>query len=150
MPQSHAKLLVHLVYSTKHRERVLTGDIREELHCYTAGILKKYESPAILVNSVEDHVHILFSQSRNHSLADLVEQVKKGTSKWLKTKGRAFARFHWQNGYGAFSVSQSNVTKVTNYIRSQKEHHKRQSFQDEFRAFLKRHEIEFDERYVWD
>jgi len=150
MPQSLAKLLVHLIYSTKHRERILTDNIPEELHRYTAGILKKYESPAILINSVEDHVHILFSQSRNHSLADLVEQAKKGTSKWLKTKGRAFARFHWQNGYGAFSVSQSNVKKVTAYIQRQKEHHKRQSFQDEFRALLKRHEIEFEERYVWD
>jgi putative transposase len=150
MPQSLAKLLVHLVYSTKHRERVLRDDIREELHRYTAGILKKYESPAILINSVEDHVHILFCQSRNHSLADLVEQVKKGTSKWLKTKNSAFARFHWQNGYGAFSVSQSNVKKVTAYIERQKEHHKRQSFQDEFRSLLKRHEIEFEERYVWD
>ena len=150
MPQSLAKLLVHLVYSTRHRDRILTDDIREELHRYTAGILKKYDSSAILVNSVEDHVHILFSQSRNHSLADLVEQAKKGTSKWLKTKGRTFARFHWQNGYGAFSVSQSNVKKVTAYIQNQKEHHKRQSFQDEFRTFLKRHEIEFEERYVWD
>jgi len=150
MPQSLAKLLVHLVYSTKHRERILRDDIREELHRYTAGILKKYESPAILINSAEDHVHMLFSQSRTHSLADLVEQVKKGTTKWLKTKGRAFAPFHWQNGYGAFSVSQSNVKKVTADIQNQKEHHKRQSFQDEFRAFLKRHEIEFEERYVWD
>ncbi len=150
MPQSLAKILVHLVYSTKNRERILTEDIREELHRYTAGILKNYESPAILINSVEDHIHILFSQSRNYTLADLVEQVKKGSSKWIKTRGRAFARFHWQNGYGAFSVSQSNVKKVTAYIQRQQEHHKRQSFQDEFRAFLKRHDIEYDERYVWD
>jgi len=150
MPQSLAKILVHLVYSTKNREHILTNDIREELHRYTAGILKNYDSPAILINSVEDHIHILFTQSRNHSLADLVQQVKKGSSKWLKSKSRAFARFHWQNGYGAFSVSQSNVKKVTGYIERQQEHHKRQSFQDEFRAFLKRHEIEYDERYVWD
>jgi putative transposase len=150
MPQSLAKVLVHLVFSTKQRERVLTNDIREELHRYIAGILKNYESPAILINSVEDHLHILFSQSRNHSLADLAEQAKKGSSKWLKTKGPDFARFHWQNGYGAFSVSQSNVKQVTAYIQRQPEHHKRQSFQDEFLAFLKRHEIEYDERYVWD
>ena len=150
MPQSLAKILVHLVFSTKHRERILTNDIREELHRYIAGILKNYESPAVLINSVEDHVHILFSQSHNHSLADLVEQVKKGSSKWLKTKGDAFARFHWQNGYGAFSVSQSNVQQVTDYIHDQEEHHKRQLFQDEFLAFLKRHEIEYDGRYVWD
>jgi len=150
MPQSLAKILVHLVFSTKHRERVLSDDVREELHRYIAGIPKNHESPAILINSVEDHIHILFSQSRNCSLADLVEEVKKGSSKWLKTKGRAFARFHWQNGYGAFSVSQSNVKQVKEYIQNQQEHHKRQSFQDEFLAFLKRHEIEYDERYVWD
>src|SRR4249920_3416 len=150
MPQSLSKILVHLIYSTKNRERILSDAIREELHRYSAGILKKWESPAILINSVEDHIHILFSLSKNHALCDIVEQVKKGSSKWLKTKGTTYRDFFWQNGYGAFSVSQSSVKSVMKYIEKQKEHHRRKSFQEEFREFLKRYEVEYDERYVWD
>ncbi len=150
MPQSLARILIHLVYSTKHRERVLRDDVREEFHRYTAAILKEWDSPAILINSLEDHVHILYSHSKNHSPARIVEEVKIASSKWLKTKGPAYAGFHWQNGYGDFSVSQSNVAQVTEYIAGQKEHHRNRSFQEEYREFLRRHEIHFDERYVWD
>ena len=150
MPQSLAKNLIHLIYSTKNRERLLGEDIRDELHRYSAGILKEWDSPAILINSVEDHIHILFCLSKNHALCDVVEQVKKGSSKWLKTKGTAYKNFFWQAGYGAFSVSQSSVKSVMKYIETQDEHHRRNTFQDEFRAFLKRYEIPYDERYVWD
>ena len=150
MPQSLARILIHLVYSTKNRERILGDDIRDELHRYTAGVLKEWDSPAILMNSVEDHVHILYSHSKNHSPARIVEEVKVASSKWLKTKGPRYAQFHWQSGYGDFSVSQSNVSDVVKYIAGQEEHHRRKSFQKEYREFLKRHEVEFDERYVWD
>jgi REP element-mobilizing transposase RayT len=150
MPQSLANLLVHLVYSTKNRERVLTDAIRDELHRYTAGILKGWESPAVLINSVEDHVHVLFHLSRKHGVAKIVEELKTSSSKWIKTKSPAFASFHWQNGYGAFSVSQSNVPAVREYIENQAEHHRQKTFEQEYREFLQRHEIEFDERYVWD
>ena len=150
MPQSLAKNLIHLIYSTKNRERLLGEDIRDELHRYSAGILKEWDSPAILINSVEDHIHIRFCLSKNHALCDVVEQVKKGSSKWLKTKGTAYKNFFWQAGYGAFSVSQSSVKSVMKYIETQDEHHRRNTFQDEFRAFLKRYEIPYDERYVWD
>jgi REP element-mobilizing transposase RayT len=150
MSQSLAKNLIHLIYTTKGRERLLADNIRGELHRYTAGVLKKYDSPAILINSVEDHIHLLFSLSRNHALCDVVEQAKKGSSKWLKTKGPAYRSFFWQAGYGAFSVSQSNVKQVVRYIERQKEHHRRNSFQEEYREFLKRHEMEYGERYVWD
>ena len=150
MPQSHARILTHLVYATKNRERILGEDIRDELHRYTAGVLKAWDSPAILINSVEDHIHILYAQSRVHSLAKIVEKVKGATSRWIKRKGARYANFYWQDGYGGFSVSQSNVPEVTNYIARQQEHHRRKSFQDEFREFLRKHEIEFDERYVWD
>src|SRR5436190_23671279 len=105
MPQSLARILIHLVYSTKNRERILRDDIRDELHRYTAGILKEWDSPAILINSIEDHIHILYSHSKNHSPSKIVEEVKVGSSKWMKTKGPAYANFHWQNGYGNFSVS---------------------------------------------
>src|SRR5437867_647155 len=135
MAQSLAKILIHLVYSTKNRQPLLTDNVREELHCYTAGILKEWESPAILINSVEDHIHILFSLSKNHSVSRIVEEAKKGSSKWLKTKASSLADFHWQNGYGAFSVSQSAVEEVRKYIANQKEHHHKKTFQEEFREF---------------
>ena len=150
MPQSLAKNLVHLVFSTKERRPWLEDTIREDLHRYVCGILKDLESPALAVNSVADHVHLLFSLHRTKALADVAMEVKRGTSKWIKTKGPQFAGFHWQAGYGAFSVSQSAVAEVEDYIRKQAEHHQKLTFQDEFRRFLQRYEIEFDERYVWD
>lgn len=150
MGQSLAKNLLHLVFSTKHRAPVLTDPVRPELHRYQSGILADLDSPALAINSVADHVHLLFSLSKNRALADVIMEVKRGSSKWLKTKGAEFAEFHWQNGYGAFSVSQSAVAEVTDYIARQAEHHQRVSFQDEFRKLLQKHEKEFDERYVWD
>lgn len=150
MGQSLAKNLIHLIFSTKHRVPVLMSKIRAELNSYVAGALRDWESPAIEVNSVDDHVHLLFWLSKNHALKKIVEEVKKSSSKWIKSKGVQFDGFHWQNGYAAFSVSQSNVSRVRAYIRNQEEHHRKISFQDEFRAFLKRHGIEYDERYLWD
>ena len=150
MSQSLAKILIHLIYSTKNRERIIHDDIRDELHRYTAGILKELESPAILINSVEDHVHILYLHSKNLPATEIVEEVKKGSSKWIKTKGPNYAGFHWQAGYGVFSVSQSGVTEVVKYIQSQNAHHQRKTFQEEYREFLNHYEIPYDERYVWD
>jgi len=113
-------------------------------------VFRGCDSPALLVGGYEDHIHALFSLSRKWTIAAVVEEVKTSSSKWIKTKGEEFHQFHWQSGYGAFSVSQSNVGKVKNYITNQKEHHGKQSFQDEFREFLEKHGIEYDERYVWD
>ena len=142
--------MIHLIYSTKNRAPFLTPEIRPEMNSYLAGILRQWESPAIIVNSVEDHAHLLFALSKNHALKKVVEEVKKGSSKWIKTKGSAFFDFYWQGGYGAFSVSQSNVAAVREYIATQEEHHRKVTFQEEFRAFLDKHGIEYDERYVWD
>ena len=150
MPQSLARVLVHLIFSTKSREPFLSDDIRRELHPYMATILKGMDSSAILINSVTDHAHVLFHLSKNHALCDVIETLKKDSSKWIKTKGRAYRNFHWQSGYEAFSVSQSNVAKVVEYIENQREHHRRRTFQEEFRAFLKRYQVRYDERYVWD
>ena len=102
------------------------------------------------MKSVEDHVHILFSLSKNYPLMKIVEEVKKGSSKWIKTKGPAFHKFQWQNGYGGFSVSQSGVDAVKRYIAGQEEHHRSVTFQEEFGKFLRKYQIEYDERYVWD
>jgi len=148
--QSLAKVLVHLIFSTKGRRRLVHDDVREELNAYLVGILRNCDSPALRVNSVEDHAHILLSLSRNHAIKTIVEEVKRGSSKWIKTKGPRFRGFYWQNGYGAFSVSPSNVESVIRYIDGQAEHHRTISFQEEFRRFLRKHGMDYDERYVWD
>jgi putative transposase len=150
MPQSLAQILIHLIFSTKNREPVLSDEIRSELHPYMATVLKGVNSSAILINSVEDHAHVLFHLSKNHALCDVIEAVKKDSSKWIKTKGKTYRNFHWQNGYGAFSVSQSHVADVVTYIGNQKDHHPRRTFQEEFREFLKKYRVPYDERYVWD
>ena len=150
MPQSLSSILIHLIFSTKNREPVLTPEIDVELYPYMASIFKAMESPALIINGTSDHLHTLFSLSRVVTIADLVEEVKTESSKWIKTKGRTFRTFHWQSGYGAFSIGQSQVRSVKRYIGRQKEHHRRMTFQDEYRKFLKAYEVEYDERYVWD
>lgn len=102
------------------------------------------------MNCLADHVHILCILSKNHALAKVMEEIKKGTSKWLKTQSSSLGTFHWQNGYGAFSVSQSSIAAVREYIAGQEEHHRKVTFQEEFRAFLRKYRVEYDERYVWD
>ena len=151
MSQSLVKNLIHLVYSTKHRRPWIPEDIQDRLHAYQAGIFQQWESPALAIGGVEDHVHALLSLSKNHELKKIVEEVKKGSSKWMKTdEGAGNQEFHWQAGYAGFSVSQSNVEEVKKYIQNQAEHHRKMSFQDELRVLLNRHGMEFDERYVWD
>jgi len=150
MPQSLARLHVHLIFSTKHRERLIPDAARDSLHAYMATVLQNLGCAPVLINSVEDHVHILFELARTVSVSQAVEDVKKSSSKWIKTQGNEFAGFAWQAGYGAFAVSESNVPTVRDYIAGQQEHHRRKSFQEEYRAFLERHGVAFDERYVWD
>ena len=150
MPQSLARLHVHLIFSTKHRERLITDGMRDSLHAYMATVLQNLGCAPVLINSVEDHVHILFELARTVSVSQAVEEVKKFSSKWIKTQGNEFAGFAWQAGYGAFAVSESDVPTVRDYIAGQQEHHRRKSFQEEYRAFLERHGVVFDERYVWE
>jgi putative transposase len=150
MPQSLANLYVHLIFSTQERFPYLMKEVRPDLHAYMSTVLANLNSPAVLINSVADHVHLLFNMGRTVTLAQAVEDVKKSSSKWIKTQGPDLATFAWQAGYGAFSVSESNVPKVANYIRNQEEHHRMKTFQEEYREFLNKHKIEFDERYVWD
>src|SRR5438105_4132216 len=144
MPQSLAKIYIHLIFSTKNRERVLPDEIRPNLHCYLGGILKGIGCSPIEINSEPDHVHLLFVMARTETLSNVVGQVKKSSNDWLRSRGKDFANFYWQGGYGAFSVSQSAVEEVRGYIRSQQQHHTRLPVQEEYRAFLIRCEIEFD------
>lgn len=150
MPQSLARLHVHLVFSTKDRVPKISDAVRDSLHAYMGVILKNLGCVPIYINSVEDHVHILTDLSRTVSVSQVIEDVKKTSSKWIKSQGAEFSRFAWQSGYGAFAVSESNVGAVRKYIATQKEHHQKKSFQDEYRQFLRRHRISFDEQYLWD
>jgi REP element-mobilizing transposase RayT len=150
MPQSLSQLYVHLVFSTKHREPLLLSPVRKRLHAYLATVLKNQDSPALKVGGTSDHVHALFRLSKNCALASIVEEIKTSSSKWLKTQGRALANFHWQSGYGGFSVGPAELEQVVDYITRQEEHHRVMSFQEEYRNFLKNYGIEYDERYVWD
>jgi REP element-mobilizing transposase RayT len=150
MPQSLAKILVHTVFSTKDRRPFLRDPaLREELHRYLGGILTHLDCQPIIVGGVEDHVHLLGALSRTCEAAAMVKEVKRGSSLWVKTRSPDLQDFAWQNGYGIFSSGFSQIASVRSYI-AQEEHHRKVSFQDEFRQLLRRYEIEFDERYVWD
>jgi putative transposase len=150
MPQSLSAMVIHVVFSIKYRQPNLTPTIQAELHPYLAGIINNLGCHTIQVGGVEDHVHLLFYLSRTLTMAKIVESVKTGSSKWLKTKFPDLAEFQWQIGYGAFSVSQSDVTRVVDYILNQEEHHRQLSFQDEYRRLLNRYLVKYDEKYVWD
>jgi putative transposase len=149
MSQSLARVLIHLVFSTKDRQPWIPQELAAELHNYLGGIHRGLDCPAIEINSQPDHVHILFVLARTRALCDVIAEVKRGSSVWIQERA-TLPEFHWQAGYGAFSVSQSNVPAVRAYIRNQAEHHRQRTFQEEFREFLTRHGIEFDEQYVWD
>jgi REP element-mobilizing transposase RayT len=150
MPQSLSLVLVHLVFSTKNREPWIRPPVESELYAYGTTVLRNEGCAALAMNGTADHIHVLFHLSRVKTIADVVEVLKTSTSKWIKTKGPNFQGFHWQSGYGAFSVSQSGLERAIRYIQQQKDHHSGHSFQDEFRALLRKHEISFDEQYVWD
>jgi putative transposase len=150
MPQSLAQILVHLVFSTKNREPNLGDSIHAELHAYIGGIIRHHDGALLAAGSVADHIHLLIAHPRTSAPADLVQEIKTGSSKWLKTRGSNYASFHWQNGYGMFSVSTSHQAAVEIYLARQAEHHRKVTFQDEYRQLLEKHGVEYDERYVWD
>ena len=151
MPQSLSKVWTHLIFSTKGRYPFLSEpSFRNHLHAYLAAILKANHCPTLIVGGVSDHVHALFVLSKNHSIADVVYELKRSSSKWAKTQDATLKEFHWQSGYGAFSVSESHVDAVRKYIERQEQHHRRRSFEEEFREFLKKYKLDYDERYVWD
>lgn len=150
MGQSLVKNYLHIVFSTKYRQPMITEVIESELHAYLGGICKNLDCQPIKVGGYNDHIHILCMLSKKIPLIKLMEELKSHSSKWIKTKGEEFKNFYWQEGYGAFSVNPSEVDVVINYIANQKEHHDKKTFQDEFRAFLKKYLVAYDERYVWD
>ena len=150
MPQSLSKVYLHIVFSTKDRVEVIDDEVKTELYRYMAGILKNLECPAIKIGGAIDHIHILNVFSRKITISKMVGILKKDSSKWVKTKGEKFQNFHWQNGYGIFSVGQSDVDAINSYIGKQNIHHRKTTFQDELRVLFKEYNIAYDEKYIWD
>ena len=150
MGQSLVKNYIHLIFSTKHRQPFIKPPVEEELHSYLGGTCKKLECQPIKVGGYTDHIHILCMLSKKIALMKLMEELKSSSSKWIKTKADDYANFYWQDGYGAFSVNPTNVDALIVYIENQHVHHQKKTYQHEYRGILKKHKIEYDERYVWD
>ena len=151
MPQSLTHLLVHLVFSTSGRHAFLTDPaLRAELHDYLGGLVAHHGGKSLGVGGVADHVHLLVVLPKTLALCDLVRDLKRGSSLWLKKRDNSLRNFAWQGGYGAFSVGQGEVELVRAYIAGQEQHHRKRTFQDEYRGFLTKYGIDFDERYVWE
>lgn len=149
MSQTLVSLLAHVVFSTKNREPFITPEIEPELFAYVGGILNNHESRLLTAGGTADHVHLLISQSKNISLSALMKDIKKDSSSWIKTKGSEFRNFHWQDGYGAFSIGKSEIPELKKYFASQKEHHRKRTFKEELIEFLEEYGVAYDERYLW-
>lgn len=150
MAQSLADIVLHIVFSTKERKPWIDTVTEPELYAYICGICRNLGCPVIKINGVEDHVHLLLSLGRTTAVSKLIAEIKSNSSRWIKAKDRQFCEFSWQGGYGAFSVSRPQINGVVKYIEMQKEHHKTQTFQEEFLTMLKLGQIQYDEKYLWD
>jgi putative transposase len=143
------QILLHIVFSTKHRKPFIDADIEPELFKYLATACKTLDCPSHGIGGADDHIHISFSLSRTISVSKLIQELKQDSSKWIKTKHDRLAHFAWQNGYGAFSIGQSQLNDLRGYISGQREHHQYISFQDEFRPIGEKYGVQIDERYAW-
>ncbi len=148
MSQSFVQIYVHIVFHTKDNVRFIKEDIENELYSYLGGILKNYKSIPLQIGGTSDHIHILCTLPKTMTLADLTEEVKKSSSKWIKTKGIHYSNFYWQDGYGGFSISNSGVGAVKRYILNQKKHHEKVSFMDEYMNLLEAYGIPYEDRYL--
>ncbi|MGV3662424.1 MAG: IS200/IS605 family transposase [Prosthecobacter sp.] len=151
MPQSLARVLIHTVFSTKDRDAAFQdAAFRAEVHAYMGGCAKTLDCLPIQIGGTADHVHLLTTLSRTLAVAEFVKEVKRVSTNWIQKRGGLFQQFHWQAGYGCFSVSESKIAAVARYIETQEEHHRKISFQEEYRELLRRHGQAWDEEYVWD
>jgi REP-associated tyrosine transposase len=148
MPQTCGNIILHLIFSTKQRLQLIKPEIRADLFAYLGGIIYQVRGTAVIVNGTADHLHVLARIRPANSPAEIARVIKTNSSRWLHEKGEP--KFAWQAGYGAFSVSESNVEGVIRYISNQEAHHQKHSFQDEFMAFLKKNNVAYDPRYIWD
>jgi REP element-mobilizing transposase RayT len=149
MAQSLSKLYVHIVFHIKNNDVIIRPEDEKELYAYIGGIIKANEAFPIKINGTENHLHILTTLSKNLSLAKFVEEIKRNSSRWIKNKGAHYHFFAWQGGYAGYSVSQPKVAIVEKYVENQKEHHKTETFRDEYVKFLREYNVGFDEKYLW-
>lgn len=150
MSSTHHGILIHVVFSTKQRFKLLHKDWRDDLFAYMGGIATEHKSKLLRSGGVEDHVHLLMKIHPKFAISDTIKLIKGNSSRWINDNKKIAARFEWQRGYGAFSVSESMSNTVKRYIENQEEHHRQQSFEDEYITFLNKHNIEYDRRYVFD
>jgi putative transposase len=150
MPQSFGCLNYHLIFSTKNRSPLLVGDLPARLHAYVGGIVRNENGWLLAAGGMPDHIHLLTALGRESSVADIVRQIKVSSSRWIHETIPDLRAFAWQTGYAAFTVSYSHIETVKRYIANQSDHHRTVTFQEEFLAFLRRHNLEFDEQYLWD
>lgn len=150
MPQSLSKVYTHIIFSTKHRKNLIDKAIEPSLYDYLGGTCRAMECNPVQIGGHKNHVHIFCLLSRKCTQSVLVQEVKQRSSKWIKTQGNRFSDFYWQDGYGIFSVNPTETDVVIRYIQNQEEHHRNLSFREEFRMFLDKYHIDYDERYVWD
>lgn len=149
MAHSYISIKVHYIFSTKNRHKIITPELEERLWPYMGGIAKQNNMKALAIGGIEDHAHILLSLPSTISIAKAIQLIKGGSSKWVSDTFSSLRDFEWQEGYGAFSISISHVDDTIAYIENQKEHHRKQTFEEEYIAILKKHGIEYDERYLW-
>jgi len=149
MANSYISLYVHIVFSTKGRQALINPDLESRLWAYMGGIARENQMKALSVGGIADHVHVLLSLPATLPIAKAVQLIKGGSSKWVHDTFAGLRKFSWQEGYGAFSVNVSLLEETIRYIESQGEHHKRKTFQEEYIEFLRRHGIDYDERYIW-
>jgi len=150
MADTYSQIYIHLIFAVQHRQQLISDDWREDLHRLVTKIVKNHDQHLVRINSVEDHLHLLVAIKPVISISDLVRELKTGTANYINKEGWTVGKFEWQNGFSAFSVSKSDVDRVVKYIDQQQEHHRRRSFQEEYHEFLEKHEVEYDDRYVFD
>ena len=150
MAQSLVKNYMHIIFSTKHRNDFIDEAIEQELFSYIAAVSKDYDSASIQIGVTDNQIHILLNLSRKYPLMKVGQEIKAHSSKWIKTKGKKYEEFFWQDGYGGFSVSQKHIDVTMNYIKNQREHHRNQDFKTEYITILDKYETEYDEKYLWD
>ena len=150
MPGTHSSLLLHIVFSTKHRYPMIHESFDPELYKYIVGIVSGEGGYVLAINGASDHIHIVLCLKPKHSIPDLLRKIKANSSKWINENRKADGKFGWQTGYGVFSISESQLSKVITYVANQKAHHREKSFQVEFTGFLEKHNIDYDAQYLWD
>ena len=148
MANTYTQIHLQLIFAVKYREAVITNIWKNELYKYISGIIQQQKHKLIIVNGVADHIHLLIGFRPNQALADLMQDIKGSSSKWINENKFTRSKFSWQEGYGAFSYSHSHLSNVINYIKNQENHHRKITFIDEYKAFLKTYEVEYDERYI--